>query len=449
MDFLTIIYTFVVMHVFSAFLLFFLYLSYPKINGTKQWCIAGFMHGLGGLLTFLRGEVPDIVSISIANTLFFFGYANYLLGLQRHFEKNGISMWAYGHAVFFSIPFFVISGNEYLSERILISSIGLLAINIFISIYCIKFINYNIISKYIMAISFFMVVPFLSYRMIYYIIYDVNEFDYIATAQLSNKLVLFVGALQSCVILMGLFLLISQRLQEQLISNLHQLNAQADEKSRFLAMITHEIKTPLSVIKNILSHRQFDPKLKKIGLNSVDEIDQIINASNSAVQVEVGDFSKNQEKFKIFELIFKHAKELSDERAYVIDGNQDVCIMSDKFLINVVLYNVIQNAFKYSDPGYPVEIFLTTKADDAVIILEVKNVPLPNGWPDKESIFQKYYRAPISRTKSGSGLGLYIVKGFMGFIGGVVDYVPTDKHVVFRLEFPVATIFAQRKKFID
>ena len=59
------------------------------------------------------------------------------------------------------------------------------------------------------------------------------------------------------------------------------------------------------------------------------------------------------------------------------------------------------------------------------------------GFPDSQRVFEKYYRAPHAHSRTGSGLGLYLVKQLVESLGGKVGYRALPDSVVFLLTLPV------------
>jgi signal transduction histidine kinase len=125
----------------------------------------------------------------------------------------------------------------------------------------------------------------------------------------------------------------------------------------------------------------------------------------------------------------------------------DYVVSADKFLLKSILSNLIDNAIKYTKPESMIDIRLSqsiaplgvskrTSSAESGILIAIENHPGPAGFPDLKKVFTKFYRAPETHSKIGSGLGLYLVKGMCEKINAYIHYVPLTKLVRFELWLP-------------
>jgi signal transduction histidine kinase len=103
----------------------------------------------------------------------------------------------------------------------------------------------------------------------------------------------------------------------------------------------------------------------------------------------------------------------------------------------MVMGNLLDNAMKYSPAGSPVQFGVET-TDDPLrgLRLWVENEEGPAGVPDPVQVFEKYYRNPLARRHSGSGLGLYLTQVFVKALGGSVQCIASNGLVRFELWLP-------------
>jgi signal transduction histidine kinase len=115
-------------------------------------------------------------------------------------------------------------------------------------------------------------------------------------------------------------------------------------------------------------------------------------------------------------------------------------VVTDIQLLQVALGNLIDNALKYATPASLVQVSASTSTgahrSPGGILFSVVNTPGPAGLPDASQVFQKYYRSPGARSKTGSGLGLYLVHQIARRLGGWVRYVPGTRQVQFEFWLP-------------
>ena len=219
---------------------------------------------------------------------------------------------------------------------------------------------------------------------------------------------------------------------------LEQSKEQREQQSRFISMLTHELKTPIGVAK--LS-------LDAMGIDGVehDRIQRALRNMNDVVErcrisdaVDSHRFQVKRVHFDLRESVFECIDLLpSPERVKVFEGN-NLFIYSDSQLVSIIIANLLDNALKYSPAQSDVDvgIFQQSRADQMGASLVISNQIGPAGEPDADKVFQKYYRAKKAEGKSGSGLGLYLTAGIADLLGGKVSYRTVDSRIEFELWIP-------------
>lgn len=221
-----------------------------------------------------------------------------------------------------------------------------------------------------------------------------------------------------------------------------QERAEREHQRHFLSMLTHELKTPLSVIRMRLGVREPTPRMQAHATQAVQDIDAIVErcAMVSLLEEQAGAVQR----------IPCHLGELLSETLAQQPAAHRVCLQlapqalaaplhSDPLLLRTVLGNLIDNALKYSPPTSTVHIHLALAAPGghAGLQLQVHNTAGAAGAPDLAQVFEKYYRAPGAHRQSGSGLGLYIVQALVQRLGGTIACRPQAGLVVFNLWLPL------------
>jgi len=205
-------------------------------------------------------------------------------------------------------------------------------------------------------------------------------------------------------------------------------------KDEFLAMITHELKTPLVPIQGYadillgehLGHLNKSQKERlEIIKSSSTTLLQLISDLLDAQKLELGQLKiikqTNNLKdtiSKIITLITPQA--ISDEIELVNHVKTDIYAYYDEERISQVLTNLIKNAFKATTKKGKVDIFVEDLPDEIKVLVKDNGIGLPHDALDK--IFRKFYQVDTSSTreKGGSGLGLSICKGIIETHGGKI-----------------------------
>lgn len=217
-----------------------------------------------------------------------------------------------------------------------------------------------------------------------------------------------------------------------------------EEKMRkMLSNISHDIKTPLTVILgytemlregNNLSEEQKSDLLKLIK-DKGEEVVLIINKFFNLSKLESGDNDIDIEKVNISEICRKSILEYYDilnSNGIDVDINipdKDIYIYTDGLYLSRILSNLISNSFKYGYEGNIIGLSLTE--DKKSIYIEVWDKGKGIDEIEKEKIFDRLYTLEDSRSKefSGSGLGLTITKKLCERIAGEIEVnsIPYEK----------------------
>lgn len=197
--------------------------------------------------------------------------------------------------------------------------------------------------------------------------------------------------------------------------------AMTRQQNNFLLSITHELKSPLASLKlsmQTIQKRQLDAEhIKSMADMSMDDIERLellVENILLASKIESTNFSLNRELMdlsSITENIYEKIKiKHKNQRKFLNEIEKDVYIYGDRFSFSSVIYNLIENAIKYS----PADAEITVKlgGDEKNVMLTVKDTGIGIPGSEKTRIFERFYRIGTEETRKtkGTGLGLFIVK---------------------------------------
>ena len=209
-----------------------------------------------------------------------------------------------------------------------------------------------------------------------------------------------------------------------------------EEKMRkMLSNISHDIKTPLTVILgyaemmregNNLSEEDKKELLNLIK-NKGEEVVNIINKFFNLSKLESGDNNIEIAKVNVSEICRKSILEYydmlnSNEIEVIIDvPEKDIFFYTDEINLSRILSNLISNSFKYGYEGKVIGLELREDIDNITIEVWDKGKGIDE--VEKEKIFDRLYTLEDSRSKefTGSGLGLTITKKLCEGIGGRIE----------------------------
>ncbi|MGV0961333.1 MAG: 7TM-DISM domain-containing protein [Limnohabitans sp.] len=210
------------------------------------------------------------------------------------------------------------------------------------------------------------------------------------------------------------------------------------EQAKFMAMLNHEIKTPLSVIQLAIDRGITNPSLETQANEAIAEVNQIIDRCLQMDKLEQGAQLVRKVEISAVSLIKDLLTRIDDAPRFELSCQTDRPVRSDPFLFQMVISNLLDNALKYSPPKTRIDIVIEElqEHDLDALKISVANQVSKAGLPDATKVFEKYYRSPTAHAKIGSGLGLYLVKALCDMLGGSVRYVPGAGFVKFEVVLP-------------
>lgn len=238
--------------------------------------------------------------------------------------------------------------------------------------------------------------------------------------------------------LLGLGALISLLVIVTLATILTLVLRQREEQERFMAMLNHELKTPMSVIRMSLGLAEMPRHIHAQVTRAVSDMNNVIERCLQSDLLRHGRIQTRRTSIRVREILQQIVAETAAPERFHVDAGDPLVCRADPRLLLVILGNLVDNALKYADAASPIRIVArhVEHAGSPGVQIAVSNLPGPAGMPEQKQVFRKYYRAPGARSKTGSGLGLYIAQGFAHKLGGELLYRPDEHEVQFWLWIP-------------
>ncbi|WP_282070863.1 PAS domain-containing sensor histidine kinase [Polaribacter atrinae] len=205
-------------------------------------------------------------------------------------------------------------------------------------------------------------------------------------------------------------------------------------KTKFLSLVSHEFKTPLSGIltstmllgKYKLTEQQ--EKRNKHLETITNKVHYLNNILNDFLSIEILETGKINYKFHTFKLskvvdeVIYNANMLlkQGQRIKYPEDIDEISLTQDEKTIALALSNLINNAIKYSPEN--TEIDIKIKQDNTATTIKIKDQGIGIPKADQKNIFNRYFRAENALLTEGTGIGLNIIKSHLQNLGGTITF---------------------------
>ncbi|WP_100804443.1 PAS domain-containing sensor histidine kinase [Ulvibacter sp. MAR_2010_11] len=223
-------------------------------------------------------------------------------------------------------------------------------------------------------------------------------------------------------------------------------------KTKFLSLVSHEFKTPLSGILTSATlagkyekEEQQDKREKHLKTiqGKVKYLNNIINDFLSIERLESGKVNYKYSNFPlskvINEVIYDANMLLKEAQNIEYPENIDAVFLDfDEKILELVLTNLINNAIKYSSEDSTIYLTANEKNNRLTITVSDEGIGIPEA--EQKYVFNRYFRAENALLNQGTGIGLNIVKTHLENLGGSITFTSVEnKGTTFTVEIPMKT----------
>ncbi|MBQ3519553.1 MAG: HAMP domain-containing histidine kinase [Clostridia bacterium] len=234
--------------------------------------------------------------------------------------------------------------------------------------------------------------------------------------------------------------------------NLMAKNLEENEKSRknFVANVSHELKTPMTTIGGFIDgilDGTIPPSEINHYLNIVSEVVKhlsglVVSMLNMS-KIEAGKVELNFSEFSFDQLLIQvfigFEKNITDKNINIvgIEKLDSVMIRADEALIRQVVYNLIDNAVKFTRNDGTIKIDLSEEKHHVKLTIANTGSTIPKD--ELNSIFDRFYKVDKSRGLDASsfGIGLHIVRSIVELHGGTIQATSKEEHTKFVVLLPL------------
>jgi signal transduction histidine kinase len=226
-----------------------------------------------------------------------------------------------------------------------------------------------------------------------------------------------------------------KRIEKEIKESLERERELNNLKSRFVTIVSHEFRTPLSAIKSSseLIERYPEGEQQDKRLKHTKRIQSSVNHLNGMIE-DILSLSKIEEgkvEFKItdfnlddvIENIITEHLEVYPKQAIEFEKGEHL-ISSDRKLVSHIIQNLVSNAFKYSKDDELVSVKVKEEGDGYCVCVKDRGIGIPEA--DQQKLFERFYRATNVANIKGTGLGLNIVVKYLEHLNGKIRFTSQE-----------------------
>lgn len=222
-----------------------------------------------------------------------------------------------------------------------------------------------------------------------------------------------------------------------------------ERKLSFLSNISHDLKTPLSMIigpVSLLKEKAKDPESKKSLEAVYDNAVRLNNMIHRTLELRhLEDDDENLLILSVFDVVefckgvFEVFKENNPQKNFIFHtSNPRIQIEADAVKFESIITNLLSNACKYSDDGATISCGISQQGDRVEIVVSDDGLGISAS--DQPLVFQRMFRSPAtSKLKEGTGLGLYLIKKYLELMNGNISlYSKEGQGTSFVVTLPIS-----------
>lgn len=242
-----------------------------------------------------------------------------------------------------------------------------------------------------------------------------------------------------------------KKAEEKIKSALQKEKELNELKTKFLSLVSHEFKTPLSgiltsatLLEKYRTEEQQEKREKHVGTIR-NKIHYLNNILNDFLSIERLDSGKGQYKFIEFSLNRLINEVVYNANVTLKNGQEinypkdrdDIILFQDEKILELILSNLMGNAIKYSPENTNIDFDYQVKNDRITFTVKDEGMGIPE--KDQKHIFERYFRAENALLDQGTGIGLNIAKSHLENLNGSIDFTSEEnKGTTFTVELPIS-----------
>lgn len=209
------------------------------------------------------------------------------------------------------------------------------------------------------------------------------------------------------------------------------LSSSESMRRSFISNVSHELKTPMTTIAGFIDGMldgtippERQPHYMRIVSNEVKRLSRLVTSMLSLSRIDRGELKVNKKKFDLFSMLItilaSYEQKIIERNLHIagLENFRSITVYADPDLMYQVMYNLIENAVKFTNEGGTITFGVEETVYDISVM--ISNTGPGIAPEDIRFVFDRFYKTDKSRSmdKKGMGLGLFIAKTIMRLHGG-------------------------------
>jgi len=212
-------------------------------------------------------------------------------------------------------------------------------------------------------------------------------------------------------------------------------------KMEFIGIVSHQLRSPVTNLKytveSLMSGGGGETQKEQLDYltilkKNVDRVQELIDDILVVSRIQTGVLNLKKKDFSMIDLVEETVAEVkpislaSNITISLKKGNNIPSVFSDPFWIKQAFKNLLDNAIRYQIGKGTIDILLEKRGKSLYLEVKDSGVGIPKA--DQKYIFQKFFRAKnvLKKQTSGTGLGLFIVKGVIEKLDGKINFTSKE-----------------------
>ena len=233
---------------------------------------------------------------------------------------------------------------------------------------------------------------------------------------------------------------LTERLAREQAEREATLQSQQHAETRdLLLMLTHELRTPLGVLRFSLDAARTMPTARARAEEAIRNMDSLVERCLQAAHLEADAEAETPDRWSpSMEVPLLVQQCRAPERVQLDIAVDSPTAVTRRRILSLIISVLLDNALKYgmTTGTTRLQVLPEVLNGDLGLAIRVDNTPGPAGLPDPHRLFQKYYRSAGAHQYSGAGLGLYLSRQLIERLNGHITYEPLPGTTRFKLWIP-------------